>query len=240
MPPTLLFSTFFAPAAAPSKFSPNYARTFTKTQRIYREVYSIKTLRVKKIEFPIVYTVGSYVSCLLKDSLPASRHFHNLNHTISVVQGVMTIGRAEGLNQVELEHLILAAWFHDTGYVTTGKNHERVSIDIATCFLKREGYSPAGIIAVCELIRATRKPHRPRNLSERVICDADYYYLSFPDYCAYRELQRREWAEALDLHCSDKGWLDIEQSFLLLHRYHTDFGRWNLEHRKLISSTLTS
>ena len=43
--------------------------------------------------------------------------YHNLNHVQNVVKQVKEIGKESGISKKELEDLVIAAWFHDLGYL---------------------------------------------------------------------------------------------------------------------------
>ena len=65
----------------------------------------------------IVQKAESYVFGLFKDKLSPDYIYHNFNHTLRVVNNVRIIAEAEGLNEEDTETLMMAAWFHDTGYI---------------------------------------------------------------------------------------------------------------------------
>lgn len=182
----------------------------------------------------IVYRAGSYVVRLLRKELPADRVFHNVHHTINVVQGVVDIGREEGVSPEGLEVLMLAAWWHDTGHVDTYAGHEERSIERATGWLRRQQYPEDRIAEVVRCIRATTMPQQPADELERVICDADLYHLSFPTYDHYQELLREEWKQLLGIEMTDDAWRASNDAFLRNHRYWTGYGRERLEGRKLV------
>ncbi|NJC26799.1 HD domain-containing protein [Neolewinella antarctica] len=180
----------------------------------------------------IVYRAGSHVVRLLRDHLPQDRLFHNVHHTINVVQGVLDIGQAEDATPEELEILTLAAWFHDTGHVKTYAGHELVSISLAEEWLRTQAYPTEKIAEVTRCINATIMPQRPSDRLERIICDADLYHLSFTTYDHYQELLREEWRRELGVELSDEKWRANNDQFLLTHKYWTAFGQQNLEPRK--------
>lgn len=188
---------------------------------------------MKKHRESIVYRAGSYVVRSLREQLPADRVFHNVHHTINVVQGVVDIGRAEGVNSEEMEILMLAAWFHDFGHITTYAGHEEESIRLAGIWLKEQKYPEARINEVIRCIRATTMPQQPANKLERIICDADLYHLSFPTYDHYQELLREEWKLLLGIEMTEEEWQESNDAFLRNHHYWTDYGRERLEGRKI-------
>ena len=58
--------------------------------------------------------------------------------------------------------LMLAAWFHDTGYSSgQAMGHENVSIEMATKFLNEHRVSQQVINKVIGCINATRLPQNP-------------------------------------------------------------------------------
>ncbi|WP_052333910.1 HD domain-containing protein [Neolewinella persica] len=188
---------------------------------------------MKKHRESIVYRAGNYVVRLLREQLPANRVFHNVHHTINVVQGVVDIGREEKLGAEDMEILMLAAWFHDTGHVYTYAGHEDRSIMLAQEWLRGQAYPEARTAEVVRCIRATTMPQQPTDLLEMVICDADLYHLSFPTYDHYQELLREEWKLLLGIDMTDEEWRNSNDAFLRNHHYWTEFGQERLEGRKL-------
>lgn len=180
----------------------------------------------------IVYRAGKFVTRLLIEALPPNRVFHNLHHTLNVVQGAIIIGGQEGLAHEELEVLILAAWFHDSGHVEAYEGHEASSQIIALRFLRDECYPEVRIDCVLRCIEATTMPQEPRDAMEAVLCDADLFHLSFAEYDHYQELLREEWKRVLGVQFSDADWERENNAFLATHRYFTDYGQMVLEPRK--------
>ncbi len=182
----------------------------------------------------ILYRAGHYVTRLLIQDLPQDRVFHNLHHTINVMQGAHKIGKAEGLNEAQLEIVMLAAWFHDTGHVRTYTGHEQVSMEIARHWLEGEHYPAERIEAVLRCIEVTTMPQQPADTLESVMCDADLYHLSFNTYDHYQEMLREEWRRELGIEVSDEDWNRQNAAFLNAHHYFTAYGREHLECRKSV------
>lgn len=181
---------------------------------------------------PITRSAGRHVGRLLIRKLPADRIFHNLHHTIGVVQGVLEIGRAESLRPEELEIVLLAAWFHDTGHIKTYAGHEEESCAIAKKFLERKAYPNEKTEQVLGCIRATKMPQSPKNRLEEVVCDADMFHLSHPTYQQSQVLLREEWWLTLGHERTDKEWEQENDLFLLEHTYFTQYGKEVLQLRK--------
>ncbi|NNM15688.1 MAG: HD domain-containing protein, partial [Bacteroidia bacterium] len=62
--------------------------------------------------------VSQYVKQLLADKLDKKRVYHSLDHTQRIVAAVDKIAEGNGLDDKEKQKLRIAAWFHDTGYIT--------------------------------------------------------------------------------------------------------------------------
>jgi HD superfamily phosphodiesterase len=54
--------------------------------------------------------------------------YHDCSHTLEVVSAVKELSIAEKLSPLESEMVIIAAWFHDTGYIKGAENHENESV----------------------------------------------------------------------------------------------------------------
>ena len=182
----------------------------------------------------IIYRAGRYVTQLLIHQLPKDRVFHNLHHTINVMQGALKIGKEEGLSEKELEIVTLAAWFHDTGHIKTYTGHERVSMEIAREWLEKENYPEEHLKEVLRCIEVTTMPQRPTDTIENVMCDADLYHLSFNTYDHYQEMLREELRRELDIEVSDEDWYRQNTAFLTNHKYWTEYGKNVLECRKSV------
>lgn len=180
----------------------------------------------------ITRATGRHVGRLLIHDLPADRIFHNLHHTIDVVQGVLEIGRAEKLSEKEMEIVLLAAWFHDTGHVKTYAGHEVESCNIAREFLERKQYPAQETDRVIGCISATKMPQSPQNHLEEILCDADMYHLSHPTYEQSQVLLREEWWLTLGHERTDQEWEQENDLFLLEHTYFTAYGKNTLQKRK--------
>ena len=170
----------------------------------------------------------NFVSKLLKDKLSNSYTYHNFNHTFDVVAAVSTLADSENISSSDKEILLIAAWFHDTGYIKGCSNHEDCSIVIASDFLLENGKSTDYIEKVAGLIKATKKEYIPQTLSEKIIKDADYYHILNDDYIFNCEGLRNEWENIEGKSFTDKDWAVENLNFLTnIHRFYTDYALEN-------------
>lgn len=180
----------------------------------------------------IVEATSDYVFDLFKSKLPGMYVYHNYKHTEEVVDAIKKIGNKTGLNSEELEVVILAGWFHDTGFTQRSENHEDASIEIAEKFLKENNYKDENIAKVIGCINATRYPHSPNNYLEEIICDADLFHLGNKDYSDKSDLLRVEWEKTNNRQYNEIEWLKINIDFLTNHKYFSRYAKKTLDEGK--------
>lgn len=165
-----------------------------------------------------------FVSNLLKDKLSNLYSYHNFNHTFTVVSAVKELCKKEDVVGDDKEALLVAAWFHDTGYVNGYEDHEEKSIKIVADFLKEKGKSAEFIDKVSGLILATAKEYQPKTHLEKIIKDADYAHLMGTEYTTTCELLRLELKNTGIVSFTNAEWTKENLNFLLnKHRFYTDY-----------------
>ena len=178
----------------------------------------------------LLLDVEGYVSDLFLNKVNKSIRFHNLAHTQGVVVGCEEIAHYYQLNEEDHLALIVAAWFHDTGFSSgNAHGHEDVSIRLATNFLKEHNADPAFIKKITFLIEATKMPQSPKNLLEQILCDADLFHLGTDEFAERNRLLREELVEFSKQDISKKQWRKMNINFLENHKYFTDYGRRQLQ-----------
>jgi len=65
---------------------------------------------------------SEYASRIISQKLPKGMVYHNVDHTKEVVETTEEIARSSGISNNELEILLIAAWFHDTGITVVYNN----------------------------------------------------------------------------------------------------------------------
>lgn len=154
--------------------------------------------------------------------------FHNIGHTQYVVQSATIMADYYQLPEEERLVLMLAAWFHDTGYSSgSATHHEAVSKEIATGYLQQHEVGSAIIERVGNCIMATQWPQCPTNLTEQILCDADLFHLGTDAFEDNNKLLRKELNILFGKKLSKKEWRQKNILFLTQHRYFTDYARTN-------------
>lgn len=154
---------------------------------------------------------------------PTYLTYHNWQHTHYVVTQVEFLARQEQIDKKDILSLKTAALFHDIGFLHhINVGHEEESIRIAKGFLPLHGYSDEEIDQIAGMIRATKILQQPKTLLEKILADADLYYLGtelFPIVSKqlYHELLH------YNPHLSAYDWNQLQISFLKAHHYHTSY-----------------
>lgn len=180
----------------------------------------------------IVVEAEKYVISYLNNNLDASFVYHNLAHTQRVVGKINELLEETPLSDTEKEQLLIAAWFHDTGFTKTIEGHEKESVKIATEFLESHNVSKEYIEAISTIILATEMDYQPKNQLEGFIRDADCAHLSSKNYNDYASLLRKEWELTLGKKVSKSEWIQENIRFLTNHTFHTDLATKKWEKRK--------
>jgi uncharacterized protein len=118
----------------------------------------------------------------LQTDLPKHLTYHNIDHTLDVLQAADFLADAENIHEADKELLLTAAVLHDSGFIKTREGHEAESCRIARVYLPGFGYTDAEVEVICNLIKATRIPQTPTNKLEEILCDADLDYLGRDDF----------------------------------------------------------
>jgi len=165
-------------------------------------------------------TIRSAILDKLAAHLPKELTYHSVHHTVDVETQAERIALNEHINEHELFLLKLACLYHDSGFLTTYREHE-----IAGCKLAREelpsyGIKPGELDIICGMIMATRIPQTPLNKLEEIICDADLDYLGRNDFIPisknlYLELKAKGFVH------SENDWNIIQVNFFKQHTYFT-------------------
>jgi uncharacterized protein len=177
---------------------------------------------------------------LLSQLKPDVYPFHNKHHTLDDVlpYGIVLAAR-HGLPERDLKVLAAGLLLHDTGFLQQYRENEEIGACMARDLLPAYGFSSEQIDQVGGIILATRMPQKPSTLLEKIMCDADLNNLGRDSFWSAGEALYRE----LLLHTGDinyaplpsrdiGGWYKRQRDFLESHRFHTEYGKRELEQGK--------
>jgi uncharacterized protein len=159
------------------------------------------------------------------EALSPDLTYHNLQHTLDVLEQSQRIAIAEGIQDTrQILLLKIAALYHDTGFSRTYAKHEAVGCAIFLEDTVDFDFSEEDKSVVMGLIMATQIPQSPKNLLERIICDADLDYLGRPDFFEIGEGLRKEFL-TYGIIANNEEWDNLQIKFLKAHSYHTESSR---------------
>lgn len=180
----------------------------------------------------ILLKVENFVYRIFKEKSPPENVYHNITHTKEVVKAVEKIGRAENLNDDQMEILIIAAWFHDTGYVEKSRGHEELSSEYAKKFLMGLNFTKEKIDKITGCILATKIPHQPKTIFEEVLCDADIYHIGTKEFFDKSELLRLEKENKEGKRISNYKWLKENINFITKQKFYTKYAKDEFEEQE--------
>lgn len=158
--------------------------------------------------------------------------YHDLAHTKRVVEAAIQIANHYQLSADDFFIVYVSAWFHDTGYFIDTQLHEQRSAEHAVKFLSSNGVVEETVLAVQQAILATKLPQNPKNLNEKILCDADLFHLGSKDFGDWSNLLHKEIEKLCGGDISKKSWRLRDIEFLEKHQYHTDYCRLLLDDQK--------
>lgn len=179
-----------------------------------------------------IKSITKYCSDILRNDKCKNLPFHNFAHTQEVVDNVLLISDAIGMNSKEAEFIAIAACFHDTGFSETYHGHEEVSKRLASQYLSKANCKKSETDRVLSCIDATKMPQNPRDIYAEVLCDADLFHLSTTNFLYRNLLLRKEWELFCDLSHTDAEWQLLNLKFLEGHQFKTSYGMEVLEKGK--------
>lgn len=175
--------------------------------------------------------VISYIFSKLSAQLKPIYTYHALSHTTMVLRDATFIATRMNVSQADLNLLQIAICMHDYGFVKSHENHEETGCLIAREMLPAFGLNEEQLDKICGMIMATKIPQSPKNDLERIICDADLFYLGTNYYFQVADLFKKE-LKGLGILTSEEQWMEIQIKFLENHKYHTQFAKNLLESHK--------
>jgi len=185
--------------------------------------------------YSLLHLTQSFVEDFANKNANDKLKYHNLEHTLEVVEAAGVIGKACDLNDDLMEVVLISAWCHDIGYYLNCENHEAESARIAGEFLLENGMAHEQIDQVKNCIYSTRIPQSPRKLEEKVICDADLYHLATPDFFEKSEKLRQEMVNLSNDEISIRKWERYTLTFMEKHQFFTEYAKKELSPVKAVN-----
>lgn len=181
----------------------------------------------------LVNQAKDFVTKLFKDKLPNDLLYHNWSHTCEVVEVAKKLGTKSNLTPEELELLLIAAWFHDTGYVETYQNHEEKSLKYVEEFFRDKDYDDTKKQEIDQLILSTKIDQRPVGKLAELLHDADIAHLGRKRFFRKGELLRVELENYLDESYTEFKWTKKQYQVLIDNNFITEVAKKEYGKRRI-------
>jgi len=174
-----------------------------------------------------------YAITVLENQLSDDLVYHGIHHTYDVLRYVNFLITTEKVSKHDAKLLRVAAIYHDIGFIEVYRDHEEKGVSILKAKMEELGCDKKDFEKIAGMIMATKIPQSPKNILEKIICDADLFYLG-KGKKQYYEISGTLCEELLDYKFieSEEQWVNIQISFLSNHSYHTNYARKNLQKEK--------
>jgi HD superfamily phosphohydrolase YqeK len=147
--------------------------------------------------------------------------YHNIDHTLDVLQQAERIAKDEEINDERDRYLLkIAALYHDAGFLKIYDGHEEESCKLFLQDAIDFDLDETELKLVQGLIMATKLTNEPHTHLEKILRDADLDYLGRRDF---DEISTRLKEELLQYGfiADDNEWEARQLAFLKKHSYHT-------------------
>ncbi len=172
----------------------------------------------------ILTKIEGYIRYLFQIVPAPCLYYHNLSHTLDVVNHCKEIATIYQLKSNELVIVLAAAWFHDIGHLyTKPEMHEEKSAEVMRRFMFDIREPETTTRKIEQLILATKYPTQPISLLEEIICDADTYHFGTSKFLETDPLVKKEMEDRTGL--TDKNWNKHALQLLRGHRFYTTYCR---------------
>ena len=165
-----------------------------------------------------------YILVRMEKEVPLDFRYHNLRHSLDVLQAAERLASSENVSGKDLDLLKTAALFHDSGFIFQYACNEKIGCEIARQALPEFGYGKDDTEQICSMIMATAIPQNPGSHLAQILCDADLDYLGRDDFKTIAETLREE-LSLQGREFTEKEWIAFQLDFMEKHKYFTDAAR---------------
>ncbi len=153
----------------------------------------------------VVEKAAAYVRTYLMEHAPTHFFYHNYGHTEELADQAEELAKKSKLADAEKEQLLLAAWFHDTGFTQNYEEHGPAAARIADTWLTEQAYpaeSKDRVVALLQKLGA----ENPTEPLDKLLHDARWSWLGRKRFSSRAKLLRLEQEQQTDEKISGKDW----------------------------------
>lgn len=176
-------------------------------------------------ESDLLLKVEHHIKEQFKNSMAENLYYHNLEHTEIVVEKVKQALNNLGTKELKQNNIVIAAWFHDLGYLYEYDNHEERSIYLCKEFLLKEGINEDRTHEICNMIKSTKFTIEPNNRHAALLKDIDIAYALYTDFKTKGDLLKQEIELKINEQISENEWNDSQIKFLKEISFYSSYGK---------------
>jgi predicted metal-dependent HD superfamily phosphohydrolase len=192
---------------------------------IHKDLWNKEKFSIMNFD-PLLKQISDHVKQFYSDRTHGSLVYHNLPHTIEVVDAAKKIAGHYGTNDHDFFVICASAWFHDMGYLNgSSTHHEEKSAELAANFLRNLSVDEPTITEIRSCILATKMPQHPESMNAKILCDADLFHLGTNSFKEKSKLLRKEIEMLKNVKIEGDDWRLQNIRLLEKHQYHTDYCR---------------
>lgn len=171
--------------------------------------------------------------------------YHNINHTLDVYARSDYLCDKEFVRLEDKTDVLLAALFHDTGFVKQYNNNEAIGAKIAREYLEWINLREDRIVNIEWIIMATVVLSKPNSKLEQIIQDADFDNLGRKD-CLVKTINLKKEIKLINkINIPLKEWLESSYRLFRSHKYNTptaiiERGPWKEENIHKLEERINS
>lgn len=178
----------------------------------------------------LIKNIEEYISSLFqehKDTSAKHLYYHNYGHTVGVVKVVRILNKYSNLNEEEQQASLIAAWFHDVGYLFDYHAHEDKGIDLLKEYASAQDaiINPSILTNAIAGIDATRMGRKATSEIEQILADADMAYGFLNNFNETGDALRKEWKYQLSKEYTDQEWNQLQYNFLKHIHFYTTYAQ---------------
>jgi len=187
---------------------------------------------MSKHDPPIVRSATQHVFQIFRDARPDNPLvFHNFGRARALVDACRDIADGAKLDDGDMSVLLLAAWFHDTGYAVGPKGNRKQSAEVARAFLAEQRELQELADEVAAAIEDSDSPSPDKPVRE-VLHDALLVPIASKNYLELAEQFRLERERRNGEVHSDVEWSNICIAFFDNHRFLTRYAQLEYNGRR--------
>jgi hypothetical protein len=187
---------------------------------------------MSKHDAPIVRLAGQDVFQLFRSAGPDNPLvFHSFGRARALVDASREVAKGVKLDDGDLPALLLAAWFHDTGYTVGPKGNRKQSAELARTFLAEHRQPQELAEEVVAAIQASDSPSPDKPVQE-VLHDALLLPIASKNYLELAEQFRLERERRNGEVHSDVDWSNICIAFFDNNQFRTRYAQLEYNGRR--------